>query len=147
MNPTLINSELSLQSFIGDLRSQWREHKYLRVTVRAGTDRSLEQNAISHAWYEQIARELREDDAAGVKRFCKLHYGVPILRAEDEDFRSLYDTAIKPHLSYEQKLRAMDYLPVTSLMTVRQLSVYLEAMQEGYRGRVELCFPGLAEAA
>lgn len=139
--PVVINSEPALQTFIGDVREQWRKHHYLRVTVKTGKDRSLDQNAISHAWYEQIARELREDDALGVKRFCKLNYGVPILRAEDPEFRSLYDCAIKPHLTYEQKLKAMDYLPVTSLMTTTQLSAYLVAMQDAYVGKVSLEFP------
>ena len=135
-----INSEQSLQSAIGDLREQWKRHKFLRVTVRAGKDRSIDQNSISHAWYQQIANELREETALGVKNYCKLHYGVPILRAENEEFRIQYDTVLKP-LSYEKKLMAMNFLPVTSLMTKGQLSQYLAAMQSGYADRVRLEFP------
>lgn len=137
----VINSEPALQTFIGDVRELWKAHKFLRVNVKTGKDRSLDQNAISHAWYEQVARELREDDALGVKRYCKLHHGVPILRAEDEDFRAMYDAAFK-RLSYEQKLKAMDYLPVTSIMTTAQLSRYLEEVQEDFARRgVRLEFP------
>lgn len=135
-----INSEQSLSQAIGDLREQWKRHKFLRVIVKTGKDRSLDQNGISHVWYEQISRELREDTSLGVKKFCKLHYGVPILRAEDEEFRRLYDLVIKP-LIYEKKLEAMAAWPVTSLMTKDQLSQYLEAMQSGYAGRVRLEFP------
>ena len=135
-----INSEQSLQSAIGDLREQWKRHKFLRVTVRVGKDRSIDQNSISHAWYQQIANELREETALGIKNYCKLHYGVPILRAENEEFRIQYDTVLKP-LSYEKKLMAMNFLPVTSLMTKDQLSQYLDAMQSGYAGRVRLEFP------
>jgi hypothetical protein len=146
MNPVVVNSEISLQSIIGELRSMWHEHRYLRVTVKTGKDRSLDQNSISHAWYEQVARELREYDALGVKRYCKLHFGVPILRAEDAEFREFYDTAIKRHLSYEQKLKAMDMVPVTSLMSVKQLSAYLIEMQEHYKTRdVKLVFPASDE--
>lgn len=141
MTSLVINSEVSLQTAIGELRELWREHRYLRVSVRKGKDRSLDQNAISHTWYEQIARELREETALDVKSYCKLHFGVPILRAEDEDFRSTYDGAIKG-LTYEQKLQVMRLLPVTSLMTKSQLSQYLEAMQAHYAGRgVRLEFP------
>ena len=136
-----INSETTLQAAIGELRSMWRERKYLTLTAKAGKGRSLDQNAISHAWYEQVARELREDDPRGVKRYCKLHFGVPILRAEDAEFRESYDGSILRTLSYEQKLVAMDLLPVTSIMTTAQLSKYMADVQEHYRGRVQLEFP------
>lgn len=107
--------------------------------------RSLDQNDISHVWYEQIANELREDTALGVKCYCKLHHGVPILRAEDSDFRAFYDAALKG-LTYEQKLEAMKYVPVSSLLTVEQGSKYLVAIQEDFNSskrhnRVILEFP------
>jgi hypothetical protein len=137
-----INSDASLQSTFGELREMYRQHKYLRVTVKAGKDRSLDQNAISHAWYEQLARELREYDALGWKCECKLLHGVPILRAEDAEFRTFYDRAIKQSLSYEEKLAAMKFLPVTRLMTTPQMSKYLEAMREHFLRRgVRLEFP------
>ena len=136
-----INSETTLQSAIGELRTMFRERKYLTLTVKGGKGRSLDQNAISHAWYEQVARELREDDARGVKRYCKLHFGVPLLRAEDDEFREAYDGSILRTLSYEQKLLAMDMLPVTSRMTTAQLSRYMEDVQGHYAGKVDLQFP------
>ena len=139
MNLT-INSDTSLQSAIGDLREAFRAHKFLRLSVKTGKARSLDQNSLSHNWYEQISRELREETPLGVKCFCKLHYGVPILRAENEDFRIQYDTVLKP-LSYDKKLLAMNFLPVTSLMSKDQLSQYLSAMQEAYADRVQLTFP------
>jgi hypothetical protein len=126
MSAFTINSEVSLQTFIGDIREQW----------------SLDQNAISHAWYEQLARELREYDALGWKCECKLLHGVPILRAEDPEFRRFYDGAIKATLMYPEKLAAMKFVPVTSLMTKQQLSKYLEAMREHFLRRgVRLEFP------
>lgn len=140
MSQHYANSEQSLSRLIGDLREMWREHKFLRISVKAGKDRSLDQNAILHAWITQIATELREQTAADIKAECKLHYGVPILRAEDEDFRAFYDRAIKC-LTYEQKLEAMRFVPVTSVMTVKQLSQFLAAMQSAYAGRVALEFP------
>lgn len=136
-----INSVASLQSCIGDVRELFDHHKFLKMTIRTGKDRSLDQNAISHCFYEQLARELKEDDALGWKSFSKLTFGVPILRAEDSEFRTFYDAAIKNTLSYEQKLDAMKYLPVTSLMTKPQLSKYLEAMQAHFADQVKLEFP------
>lgn len=103
--------------------------------------RSLDQNAISHAWYLQIAADRGEDNPLGVKRYCKLVCGVPIMRAEDEGFRATYDRVIKP-LDYDDKLAVMDIMPVTSLMNTAQMSQYLEAVQEHYRKQgVLLEFP------
>lgn len=141
MTSLVINSDMSLQSVIGELREMYRNHRYVKVSAKAGKARSIDQNAISHAWYEQIARELREDDTLGWKGYCKLHHGVPILRAEDEQFREAYDATIKA-MTYEQKLLAMRMLPVTSLMTKTQLSKYLESMKADFDRRgVRLEFP------
>lgn len=128
-----VNSESTMQDAIGKVREAFKDRRYFTLTFKFGKGRSLDQNAISHAWYEQVARELREDDARGVKRFCKLHFGIGILRAEDEEFRESYDAVIKHHLSYEQKLVAMDMLPVTSRMTTKQISQYMQDMQDHYR--------------
>lgn len=141
MTAWIINSEMSLQSALGDLRELFRRDKYVKVSAKVGKVRSIDQNSIGHAWYAQVERELREDDSLGVKCFCKLNFGVPILRAEDEEFRAFYDRSIKG-LTYEQKIEAMKYLPVTSLMTKAQKSKYLETMQKHYAKRgVRLEFP------
>lgn len=141
MTSYTINSETTLQNFIGSLRETYGSFKFLRVNVKTGKDRSLPQNAITHAWYEQLARELREESALGWKCYCKLHHGVPIMRAEDEEFRDAYDQVIKG-LRYEQKLIAMRSWPVTSIMNKDQLSKYAAAMQDDFRARgVLLEFP------
>ena len=137
----IINSDTSLQAAFGQLREMYQHHRYVKINAKSGKARSLDQNSISHAWYEQLARELREDDALGHKCYCKLHHGVPILRAEDEEFRTAYDATIKG-MTYEQKLQVMRLLPITSLMVKDQLSKYLEAMQADYSRRgVRLEFP------
>lgn len=138
----IANSHESLSNAIGEIREAWGLSKYLKISFTSGKNRSISQNSISHAWYEQLARELREDDARGHKRFCKLHFAVPILRAEDSDYREFYDLAIKNNLSYEKKLAAMDFVPATSLMTKKQKSKYLEEVQSHFLSRgVKLEFP------
>jgi hypothetical protein len=150
MSKHVLNSEISLQTFIGQLRELWHSRRYLEITLKEGKGRSVEQNAVLHGWFGQVARELREYDARGVKRFCKLHFGVPILRAEDDDFRAAYDRVIKP-LGYEDKLVAMDILPVTSVMTTIQLDQCMADIQNHYaqpkHGGVVLVYPAKAEAA
>lgn len=141
MSDLIASSTESLQRALGDIRELYDQHHFLKISVKAGKARSLPQNAITHAWYGQIARELREDSELGWKCYCKLHHGVPILRAEDAEFRESYDGAIKG-LSYEQKLSVMKILPITSLMTKPQLSQYAEAVRDDFRARgVQLEFP------
>ena len=134
MTTYTINSETSLQSCIGYLRDDFAKHKYIKVSTKTGKARSLDQNAAVHCWYEQLARELKEDDALGWKCFSKLHFGVPILRAEDMKFKQFYDGAVKG-LSYEQKTSAMKFIPVTSIMNKTQLTKYASAMQELFAER------------
>jgi hypothetical protein len=139
VEPLIVNSDPSLQEAIGRLREDYTRHRYLKLKWTSGKKRSLDQNAQIYVWYEQLARELREDDKAGWRRFCKLTLGVRILRLADPDFRAFYDKVLK-HLPYELKLEAMDYVPVTSLMSKPQLSEYHKAMQDHFmdKHRVEL---------
>jgi hypothetical protein len=105
--------------------------------------RSDKQNRLSHAWYAELALNLKEHSALGYKNFCKLHFGVPILRAEDDEFRYSYDKVIRP-LSYEQKIEVMNILPVTSIMTTKQLTQYLDAMKASFYNKqgYDLKYPG-----
>lgn len=91
-------------------------------------ERSIPANALSHVWYKEIG-DYKSMTPLEAKCYCKLHFGVPIMRADDEKFRKLYDKAIKGVLSYEEKLGAMIYLPVTSLMNKEQMFQYLRDMQ------------------
>ena len=103
----------------------------LTVTWVAGASRTNQQNRLVHRWFQDIANQTGDQLARDVKRFCKLHYGVPILRIEDDAFRAFYDSAIL-QLPYESKLVAMDFLPVTSRMTVKQLTALMDQMQQHF---------------
>ena len=129
MTTLVINSTDSLQRVFGELREAFGIHKFLRLNLKTGKDRSISFNDLSHAWYQQLARELPQDDEIGWKCFAKLNFGVPIMRAADNQFREFYDLSIKSSLSYEQKLTAMKYLPVSSLMTNPKFKRYCETMQ------------------
>jgi len=103
-----------------------------KITIKDFTEtRSELQNNLSFAWYAELAKNLKEETAEGYRCYSKLHFGVPIMRIDDEEFRLVYDNVIKP-LSYEKKLELMKYLPVTSLMNTKQLSQYLENMKEHF---------------
>lgn len=90
-------------------------------------NRSIAQNKTQFLWYKEAAEQDENNTAESHRAYCKLHFGVPILRSENEEFRSTYDKIIRP-LSYEDKIELMSPpidLPVTSLMTIAQFSRYL----------------------
>lgn len=138
----IVNSERSLLEAQDYLAALFARHKFISFTPAVSKKkRSLDQNAHSHVWYAQLAETLPEDDARGWKRYCKLVCGVPLLRAESEQFRALYDKCILRALTYEEKLEAMDILPVTSLMSTLQMDKFMHDVQAHFIGRCKLEFP------
>lgn len=140
MTKLTINSKSSLSDAIGALREAFEKYKYFDIRIYTGKSRSIQQNAISHAWYLQVAREEREYTAGKIKCLCKYHFGLPILRGDDEYYNDKCAKFIDP-LPYESRIEAMELWPCTSLMKTKQLSEYLEAIQAHYAGRVVLEFP------
>lgn len=108
----------------------------LTVTITQGDNRSGQQNRLAQRWFADIARQLGDQSHEDVRAECKMRFGVPILRAENEAFRQSYDATMK-HLPYEQKLKAIkDFdLPVTRLMTVKQMSLFMDAVQQEWLPR------------
>jgi len=90
--------------------------------------RSQKQNGLAFRWYKERGK-YRGETIEQERAFCKLHYGVPILRAESETFRRSYDAILKP-LDYQDKLQAVEDfdLPVTRLMTTKQFGDYLDTI-------------------
>jgi len=97
------------------------------VIINKGAPRTIEQNKLQHKWLLE-AEEQGDQTAEEYRGYCKLNFGVPILRNENELFREKYDRIIRP-LPYEVKLEIMmvplDF-PVTRLMTTKQKSKYLD---------------------
>jgi len=105
--------------------------------------RSRDQNAISHAIYAQIAGQLEDKTVQEVRAECKLRFGIPILRAGNPQFKAMYDKAIRATLDYEEKLAAMEFLPVTRLMDKAQFSEYLDTVIREYSKQgVSILMPG-----
>jgi hypothetical protein len=103
----------------------------ITVTWTQGAPRSHAQNRLAQRWFTDIATQLGDQTHEDVRAECKMRFGVPILRAENEAFRLSYDRVIKP-LPYEEKLEAIKAfdLPVTRLMTVKQMTDFMDAMQK-----------------
>lgn len=107
------------------------------VNITKGESRTSRQNSLAWQWFQDISAQLGDHTPSEARAYCKLHFGVPILRAENDAFRLAYDRVLKP-LPYEAKLAAMreplDF-PVTSLMTTRQQTAYLDAIHAYFSHR------------
>ncbi len=89
--------------------------------------RTVEQNRLQRLWMLE-AQEQGDMTAEEYRGYCKLHFGVPIMRAENEAFRELYDRYVR-HLPYEAKMAFMmvpfDFA-VTRDMDTNQKKRYLD---------------------
>ena len=108
----------------------------ITVSWTQGAPRSNAQNRLAQRWFTDISTQLGDQTHEDVRAECKLRFGVPILRAENETFRLSYDRVIKA-LPYEQKLDAIKAfdLPVTRLMTVKQMTAFMDEMQRHWSGQ------------
>lgn len=98
------------------------------ATLVAGKHRTTAQNRLQRKWMTEIAEQMPDEKAEYWRGYCKLRFGVPLLRAENDEFREKYDAVVKP-LSYEQKIAIMSEpldMPVTRLMTTKQKTAYLD---------------------
>lgn len=107
----------------------------ITVTITNGAARRDRQNRLAQRWFTDVSRQKEDETHEEVRAYCKLHFGVPILRAENEAFRQSYDRTMRP-LDYETKLAAMKNLdiPVTRLMTVKQMTAFMDEVQRYWSG-------------
>jgi len=127
----IIKTRDDLDGWLGALVSQPLP---LTVSFTRGAKRTNPQNKTIHMWYGEIAQQLGDTTSIDVRAECKLVFGVPILRRDDAAFRAEYDRDFRP-LPYEKKLRLFRLLDpaITSLMNVKQLTEYMDAMQQHHR--------------
>lgn len=101
------------------------------ITLMVSMDdqsRSQKQNRLAFMWYK--LRAMMTGHGIHYERhYCKLTYGVPILFLADKDF-SLFCQKTLFCLTYEQKLDSMEFIPVTSLMGMKQFAEYLNEIDQ-----------------
>lgn len=106
------------------------------VEIVKGLKRSNEQNKLSRKWMNE-AEEQGDQTAEEYRAYCKLHFGVPIMRQQSELFREKYDRIIKP-LAYTHKMEMMmvpfDF-PVTRMMTTASEKKYLDQVYSFLTGQ------------
>lgn len=106
------------------------------VKITEGRQRSNEQNKLQRMWLNEAAEQLGEYTTEEYRAYCKLVFGVPIMRAASDKFQEVYDRLIRP-LDYHVKLEYMAVpldFPVTRTMTVKQKREYLDAIYQHFHG-------------
>lgn len=126
-----VNSEESLQEAIEELTKRYEKYHSGRIELFFGARRSVDQNRMFFEQYTRIGKHLYGGDTVHARRECKLTCGIPILRRDNPEFARMYDKVVKPH-PYAIKLQMMDYLPVTSSMTVAQGVEYTNTVFDTY---------------
>lgn len=137
-----VNCQAKLTEAITSLTAMFRERKFVVVSLRPGKDRTLDQNALWFALYQRIAQMTQIGDVEDARRYCKLHFGVPIVRADDADFRDGWNRMFL-HLTYEQKLDLMgpcaifgpDGFPVTRLFNRAQGIAYTDRIVSDFAAK------------
>lgn len=133
----MVSRVIRTEGDIEALRLLLRARKLpVTISVTAGEHRTTPQNRLQRQWCNDVAQQLGDCTAEDVRAYSKLHFGVPILRAENEAYCAKYDATVRP-LPYEMKLRLMAApfdLAVTREMTVKQLTAYLDAMSRHWSG-------------
>lgn len=128
-----LNTDKQLCNFIDLVKERRKEDS---VIVQFVTERTEQQNKLFHAILRSVSKQKKDETPHELKRMVKLHFGVPLLRNHSEEFKHRYDETVKT-LSYEQKLVAMDLLPVTSELTPEDFTNLINETvrfftQEGY---------------
>jgi len=96
------------------------------VTVKDGVARTLSQNALLWKWNHEIAAWRGDVTGREVHRENKFLIGCAILVRDDDDFAQAVQKLSS--MTYEEKLEFMDYLSVTSIMTQKQMSEFMDTV-------------------
>lgn len=132
MPVAVIRSEKGLEYAAGLIRAKGFP---VMVSWQAGEPtRRDRQNRLAQRWFTDIATQRGDMTHEEARAMCKLHFGVPILREENEAFRASYDAVMK-HLPYEAKLQAIQAfdMPITRLMSVKQMTRFMDDMGAYWR--------------
>jgi hypothetical protein len=101
----------------------------MTVTWTQGAPRSHVQNALAFRWYADVSRQLGDQTPGEVRALCKVTMAAPILCEGSEAFRASW-TKLRQRFTHEEVLRFVEEteLPMTSLMTVKQMTAFMDQM-------------------
>ena len=118
----IVNSKNALESCYIALCQQFKKHKYLRVKIERES-RTLKQNAWTFQAYKMLEAQ-GDQTASEYRNYAKYHFGLAIRAAKEPEFAEI----LKPmllNLCYEDRLKAMSFVDVTSTFDVEQMISYI----------------------
>lgn len=98
--------------------------------------RSIEQNDMKEMQVKYIAEQVHGGDEDAARREAKYLCGIPILCRDDPEFMAFCEMALA-HLVHEERIEAMAYVPVTSIMSKKQMKEYIDKVFDKYAPQVD----------
>lgn len=136
------NTRKGAREVVASIGGDYRELSE-RLAERMTFDRTNDQNALLWKWNAEVAKhqgETKED----VHRESKLSIGCPILFRDNEEFAAFYRRVLAPQ-DRAERLKAMDFIDVSSVMTTKQMSEFMDEFEKKWRLRgVPLTIPEAA---
>ncbi len=107
----IINGEQALEAYLEHLRSQWQKHRYLRISVKTGKQRTSTQNAALHLYCTQLAEALND---AGLDMVTVLSPGTEIPWTEHSIKSEMWKKVQKAMTGHESttKPKTTEYGPI-----------------------------------
>jgi len=103
----------------------------MTVSHLKGASRTRSQNSTLHMWFGQVSQQTG-NEMAEVKGYCKLNFGLPIMTRDNPAWIARYEPMYAP-LPYQLRIQFFEIVPMTSVMTVRQMSELMDVVQRFYR--------------
>lgn len=110
-----------------------------RANIKDGRDRSIEQNRLMWMWAAEAGGQ-RGMTAGEQQHEWKLLYGIPLLLAENDTFAKVWRPL--EGTPYAWRLKWMEFIDVTSIMTTKQMAHFLETvLRKMTEDGIELTIP------
>lgn len=122
----IINSDRTLKEVQGELSREFEKYKFLSVKTDT-QKRSVISNALQFHWYKEL--ETQGDMTANqYRRYCKYTFGCALRAADDEFFANTLRDIFNRY-PYEDRLKMMDFIDVTSTFNGPTMSIYLNEIK------------------
>ena len=124
----LITTEADKQNVIVRIQAFTLKKPMVVTAEEYKPNRSLAQNKLAFKWYSEIAKQSGEgiDDE---RNKYKWKYGCEILSESSSTFSEFYGNLVARY-TYEENLKAMEFVQVTSLMKVSEFALYLKRVEQ-----------------
>ena len=126
-----IDNDADLKNVLVQVRKAYHDYGSILLQIFDGRHRSGLQNALQHAMYREIGKQLYGRDFEHAKAECKLTIGVPLLRESSDEFKRVYDRSLKG-IPYGEKLQLIGLIDVSSLLSMAEAHRYIGEIYDTY---------------